>query len=204
MINPACQKSPVFPKLYHVDEVRGSASRMDEIMDAKLTFEDLDVGQEWTSPSRTITETDVVNFATITGDMNPLHINHEFAKNTPYRQPVAHGLLGLSWVAGLGSNSPQVDTVAFACIRSWEFNRPLFFGDTVHVETEVISKQDNAKRSGRVAWRLRLINQRGEVTQQGEFETLVRVAKPLRGPHFQSDEEAAETKRVSENQSDAS
>ena len=144
-------------------------------MKDRLTFGDLEVGQQWTSSSRTITETDVINFANSTGDHNPLHIDHEFARQTPYRQPIAHGLLGLAWVAGLGSNSPKVDTMAFTAVRSWEFSRPLFFGDTVHVLTEVVAKQDNAKRAGRVIWGLQLLNQRGEVTQHGEFETLVRV-----------------------------
>jgi acyl dehydratase len=153
-------------------------------MDGRLAFEDLAVGQLWTSASRTITETDVINFANFTGDHNPLHIDYEFAKRTHYRQPIAHGLLGLSWVAGLGSKCPSVDTVAFTAVRNWEFVRPLFFGDTVHVETRVFAKQDDAKRAGRVLWELKLINQRGEVAQHGQFETLVRVRNPRRGPHY--------------------
>ena len=167
------------------------ASRMDDSMNERLTFDQLQEGQSWTSPSRTITETDVVNFANTTGDMNPLHVDHEFARETHYRQPVAHGLLGLSWVAGLGSNSPAVDTVAFASIREWHFSKPLYFGDTVHVVTEVTEKQSDAKRVGRVTWKMQLINQRDEVTQVGNFETLVRVAKPAPkqaapAPHFLS------------------
>ena len=106
-------------------------SRMDGSMDNRLCFENLQVGQSWISPSRTITETDVVNFANSTGDHNPLHTDYEYAKRTHFRQPIAHGLLGLSWVAGLGSNHPSVNTVAFTTIRNWEFTRPLFFGDTV-------------------------------------------------------------------------
>ncbi len=157
-------------------------------MDSRLTFEQLAPGQTWTSPCRTITETDVVNFANITGDQNPLHIDHEFARSTPYRRPIAHGLLGLSWVAGLGSHSPFVDTVAFISIRQWEFCRPIFFGDTVHVRTTVLEKQPDARRNGRVSWRLELLNQQGEVTQQGVFETLVKVGapatRPVGSPHF--------------------
>ncbi len=162
-------------------------------MDCRLSFEELEIGQQWTSSSRTITETDVVNFANSSGDHNPLHIDYEFAKRTHYRQPIAHGLLGLSWVAGLGSNSPRVDTLAFTAVRNWEFSRPLFFGDTVFVETHVLGKQDDAKRAGRVIWGLKLINQRGEVTQHGEFETLVRVREPVRRPHYPLHSKAAET-----------
>lgn len=163
-----------------VDNVRPDSSRvtsgMDDNMDARLTFDVLSEGQLWISPARTITETDVVSFATLTGDMNPLHVDREFASQSPYRQPIAHGLLGLSWVAGLGSNYPLVDTVAFVAVRNWEFLRPLFFGDTVHVRTTVAEKQSGSRRTGRVLWKLELINQHGEVTQQGNFETLVRVA----------------------------
>lgn len=153
-------------------------------MDGRLTFERIPVGGSWTSPARTITEADVVTFANTTGDRNPLHVDYEFAKSTPFRQPIAHGLLGLSWVAGLGSHTPLVDTVAFVAIRNWEFLRPLFFGDTVHVRTTVLEKQANARRTGRVLWQQELINQNGEVTQQGVFETLVRVEQSGQRPHF--------------------
>lgn len=182
-VNSGCEADEVFPKLYERNDIQ-PASGTDDSMDSRLTFEQIEEGQIWTSPSRTITETDVVNFANVTGDLNPLHLNHEFARQTHYRQPVAHGLLGLSWVAGLGSNSPAVDTVAFTTITNWEFTRPLFFGDTVHVKTECLTKQSDAKRVGRVVWRLKLINQKDEVVQQGQFETMVRVAHPVRRPHF--------------------
>ena len=60
-----------------------------------LYYDDVDVGQDWESPGRTITETDIVNFAGISGDFNPIHMDHEFAKTTPFRRPIAHGLLVL-------------------------------------------------------------------------------------------------------------
>jgi acyl dehydratase len=166
-------------------------SRTGNAMDARLTFGQLEAGQTWTSPSRTITESDVINFANITGDLNPLHIDHEFARNSPYRQPIAHGLLGLSWVAGLGSQSPLVDTVALVAVRDWEFIRPLYFGDTVHVRTTILEKQPNARRHGRVIWKQQLVNQQGEIAQQGIFETLVRVQPALAAPHFEAGSPAA-------------
>ena len=143
-----------------------------------LHYEDLQVGDRWVSQGRTVTEADVVNFAGMTGDYNPLHVDHEFASETPFRRPIAHGVLGLSFVAGLSSYAPYVKTLAFLEIQSWEFLRPIFIGDTVHVETEVTAALPNGRRSGRVSWRRQLINQSGDVLQAGQFVTLVSVANP--------------------------
>lgn len=138
-----------------------------------LQFEDLSVGDSWTTPARTVTESDVVQFAAMTGDFNPLHVDHEFAANGPFKKPVAHGLLGLSWVAGLGCNHPRVDTVAFVGIREWSFLRPVYFGDTIHVESKVAEKGEVAKRGGKIIWDHTVLNQRGKIVQRGVFETLV-------------------------------
>ena len=69
-----------------------------------MYFDDVEVGQFWVSQARTVTQGDVSQFATMTGDFNPLHVDHDFAASGPYRQPIAHGLLGLSWVAGAGKH----------------------------------------------------------------------------------------------------
>lgn len=154
-------------------------------MDSALFFEDIAIGEVYKSPRRTVTEADVVNFASTTGDFNPLHVDYDFASQSVYRQPIAHGLLGISWVAGLGSYFPHVKTVAFSAVRNWEFLRPLYFGDTVHVETSAAEKETSGRRRGKVSWSRKLINQRGEVVQQGVFETLVElrvVEKPA--PHI--------------------
>ncbi len=143
-----------------------------------LTYEDLEVGDTWTSPARTVTETDIVNFACLTGDFNPLHVDREHARGTPYRGRIAHGLLGLSYMAGLSSFSPCVDTAAFIQIVNWRFERPIYIGDTIHVVTEVIKKQQNGRRRGHVIWRRRIVNQHNEVVQEGEIETLVMRSVP--------------------------
>lgn len=149
-------------------------------MDSPIFYEDIEVGQTWVSPRRTVTEADVIAFATSTGDFNPLHVDYDFASKSHYRQPTAHGLLGLSWVAGLGSYFPNVNTLAFTAVREWEFVRPLYFGDTVFVETECISKSISGRRTGKVAWRRKLLNQNKDVVQQGIFETLVAIENPIR------------------------
>ena len=161
-------------------------------MDA-LWFDDVELDQQWTSPARTVTEVDVVNFASVTGDYNPLHIDHHFASQSVYRKPIAHGLLGLSWVAGLGSTSPSMKTVAFTAVKQWDFVAPIFFGDTVHVLTRCLAKTPKGKKAGQIQWERMLINQRDQVVQKGVFETLVAmrplkevVDKPsaLKGPNF--------------------
>ena len=140
-----------------------------------LWFDDVEVGQRWSSPARTLTESDVVNFASMTGDYDPLHVDHESAAKSIYRKPIAHGLLGLSWVAGLGSASPRMRTLAFTSVKRWEFLLPIYFGDTVHVETRCLIKTRKGKKSGQIVWERKLVNQKDQVVQQGQFETLVAI-----------------------------
>lgn len=144
-----------------------------------LGFLDLSVGDEWTSPGRTITEADVTAFAGLSGDFNPLHVDHEFARQGPFRRPVAHGLLGLAVSTGLTSHAPRVDTLAFLGIRDWQFVQPIAFGDTIHVRTRVVALEPKARgRRGVVTWHRQLLNQRGEVVQEGTTQTLVRSHLP--------------------------
>jgi acyl dehydratase len=139
-----------------------------------LGFNDVEVGDVWESPARTVTEADVTLFAGLTGDFNPLHVDHEFAKNTPFGRPIAHGLLGLSLAAGLASRAPWMRTAAFLKIQEWSFLQPIHFGDTVHVQTEILAKEAKSRgRRGVVTWRRRLVNQAGVVVQEGITETLV-------------------------------
>lgn len=141
-----------------------------------LYFNDVAIGETWESPGRTVTETDIVNFAGMTGDYNPLHVDHEFAKNTLFGKPIAHGLLGLSFVAGLGGFSPWMKTAAFLRIVDWKFLKPIFIGDTVHVRTEIVAKEVRGRgRRGLITWKRQLINQVGVVVQEGVTETLVEI-----------------------------
>ena len=146
-------------------------------MGKALYFDDLSVGDCWESRARTITETDVTNFAGLSGDFDPLHVDHEFAKASHFGRPVAHGLLGLSLLAGLSSTCPTVHTEAFTGIRDWEFRLPIFPGDTVHVHTVVLELNETSRRRGRVLWDRALINQDGETVQRGVFETVVATSR---------------------------
>jgi acyl dehydratase len=140
-----------------------------------LAFDDLAVGDEWESPCRTITEADVVNFAGLSGDFNPIHVDHERARKSPFRKPIAHGLLGLAVASGLTSHAPKVDTLAFLAIVEWKFLKPIAFGDTLRVITRVQALETRARgRRGVVTWHKRIINQAGATLQEGTTQTLVR------------------------------
>ncbi len=142
---------------------------------ATMCFDDLTPGDEWESPARTVTEADVVAFAGLSGDYNPIHVDHEAARAGAFGRPIAHGLLGLAIVSGLGSAAPRVDTLAFLAILEWDFLRPIAFGDTVRVlsRVEAITPRSRGRRA-EVVWLRTLVNQRGEVVQQGRTRTLVR------------------------------
>ncbi len=138
-----------------------------------LHLEDLAPGQSWSSPARTLLESDIAAFAGLTGDYDPLHVDHEHAASTPYGRPIAHGLLGLSYMAGLSSTCPRVRTLAFVRIEDWRFQKPMYSGDTVYVMTTVETITPKGRRSGEVVWERKLINQRGECVQSGRLVTLV-------------------------------
>ena len=139
-----------------------------------LFFDDVEVGQEWRSLGRTITEADVVNFAGLSGDFNPIHMDHHFAKTTPFRRPIAHGLLVLCVGSGLGIHAPPMRTMAVLSIREWHFRDPVFFGDTIHVVSKVIDKQVRARgRRGEITWQRQFYNQHGKLVMEGVTLTLV-------------------------------
>ena len=141
-----------------------------------LGYDELSVGDEWESPGRTVTEADVAAFAGLSGDFNPLHVDHAWAASEgPFGRPVAHGLLGLALTSGLASAAPRVDTLAFMAILEWRFLLPIAFGDTVRVLSTVESIEPQARgRRALVVWRRRLLNQEGRVVQEGLTQTLVR------------------------------
>jgi 3-hydroxybutyryl-CoA dehydratase len=139
-----------------------------------LTFQDLDIDDEWESPRRTVTEADVVGFAGLSGDFNPIHVDHVAAARGPFRRPVAHGLLGLAIASGLTSHAPRVATLAFLGILDWKFLEPIRFGDTIHVVTRVVALEARARgRRGLVTWHRRILNQDGQALQEGRTQTLV-------------------------------
>ncbi len=127
-----------------------------------------------------MTQADVVLFAGLSGDFNPLHMDHSSAECNAFGQPVAHGLLGLAIASGLMSQAPRVDTLAFLAILEWRFLHPIFFGDTLHgiSRVEALEPSGNGRR-GVVTWYRRILNQEGKLVQEGRTQTLVRAARAV-------------------------
>jgi 3-hydroxybutyryl-CoA dehydratase len=138
---------------------------MEDLMDFELgkSYDELQIGEE-ASFTKTITETDVYLFAGISGDFNPMHVNEEFAKMTPFKTRIAHGALSQSLIAPvLGTKLPGLGTVAVEI--SCRFKAPTFFGDTITAKAKVSEKMEK-KRWVRMA--LTWTNQRGETIAEGE------------------------------------
>ena len=143
-----------------------------------LHVEDLNVGDQWTSDWREITGDDVADFAQLSGDHDPLHTDQ--AAESPFGEPVAHGLLGLSVLAGLSTKHPEVATLALVSISDWKFEAPIFFGQRVQVLTIVEEIQPHGRRAARVTWLRKLLNEEGRIVQQGRFISLVATKSRVR------------------------
>jgi acyl dehydratase len=142
--------------------------------DNHLYFDDIAVGQSWESQGRTVTEADIVNFAGLSGDFNPIHVDHAFARQTPFRRPIAHGLLVWSISSGLAFYYPPMRTLALLSVQEWHFRGPVFAGDTVRVRSKVAGVEVRARgRRAVVRWERQVLNQHDKVVQEGITLTLV-------------------------------
>lgn len=140
-------------------------------------YEDFEPGTRIETPGRTITESDVVAFAQLTGDYNPLHTDFVYAQEQRFGQPIAHGLLGISYLLGLISRIQMFDGTAVALlgIDDWQFHRPIFFGDTVHgIVTITECRPSRDPRYGILYRRAQLINHKGEVVQEGFINIMMK------------------------------
>jgi acyl dehydratase len=142
--------------------------------DLRRYYEDIAAGEEYESPGRTVTETDIVLFAGLSGDYNVLHTDAEFMKTSIFGERIAHGLLGLAIQSGLFSRATKAYAIlAFVGLR-WKFKGPIKIGDTVRLRARVSAKHDDDKPDrGLITVQRTLVNQRGEVVQEGETDVLV-------------------------------
>lgn len=129
-----------------------------------LYFEDFPVGHEHETRGRTITETDIVMFAGLTGDYNEIHTNEQHSASTRYGRRIAHGLLTLSIATGLAvqTNLMAESVVAFYGIDKLRFTKPVFIGDTIRVRKKVIDTLTKGKEIGVVTFETTVVNQNNE------------------------------------------
>ena len=138
-------------------------------------FEDIRVGEEYSSPGRTVTEADIVIFAGLSGDYNVLHTDAEHMKASLFGERIAHGLLGLSALSGLMMEMDILKGTVEAFLGlTWRFTGPIRFGDEVRGEIAVQAKRLSRKGQGIVTFDLKLKNQKDETVQEGEFTLMVR------------------------------
>ena len=142
--------------------------------DDRRYFDDIQVGEEYESPGRTVTEGDIVLFAGISGDYNVLHTDAEFMKQSIFGERIAHGLLGLSIQAGLFTRATQAYATLASLGLRWKFKGPIKIGDTIRVVARVSGKKETSKPDrGVVTLDRRVLNQRDEVVQEGETDLMV-------------------------------
>jgi acyl dehydratase len=139
-------------------------------------YDDLKVGDSWVSPGRTISETDVVMFAGLTGDYNPIHTDEEFAKTTEFGRRILHGPAGFAFAAGLESRLGIKEGTGIAFLgMTWDLRLPIMIGDTTRVHERVAAMRVTKKPTqGLVTFNVQVVNQRGEIAQEGDWKILMR------------------------------
>lgn len=136
---------------------------IDGSMQKELAYEDIKIGDK-AMFSKTISEYDIYQFAGITGDFNPMHINEEFADTTIFRDRIAHGMLIGSFISTvLGMKLPGPNTIYLS--QTFQFIAPVKVGDTISALVEVIEKQDDKKF---IRLKTQVLNQHDQLVVDGE------------------------------------
>ena len=133
------------------------------VIKKELMYEDIHVGDK-DSFTKTITEYDIVQFARLTGDFNPVHLDPEYAKTTPFKERIAHGILSGSIISTvLGMRLPGPNTIYLS--QNFKFLAPVKIGDTIKANVEVVEKRDDKKI---IKLKTQVTNQHMELVVDGE------------------------------------
>jgi len=141
-----------------------------------MYFEEFEVGQEFITAGRTITETDVVQFAGVSGDFTQIHTDEEYSRNTPIGRRIAHGLLVASITSGLAVQTGVIEgtVILFREISEWKFVKPVFFGDTIKAVMRVSgTKAVPRAGGGLVTIEFDVKNQNDETVNRGTWIVLM-------------------------------
>ena len=137
-------------------------------------FDDIKIGDERLTPRVTVTEGHILAFGGVTGDFSPVHFDEIYAKTTKFGGRVAHGLMGLAIADGLKVQSAFFqDGISLGW--TWKFKRPIRIGDTVQVKFRIADKRVSKSKPnmGILIISLQLLNQHGEVVQEGEHQLMI-------------------------------
>jgi len=144
-------------------------------------FEEFEIGDVFLTVSRTVTETDIVNFCGVSGDFNQLHTDIEFAAKTPFEKRIAHGMCGLAIAIGSINRLGLIEgtTIAFRGIKEWAFKSPIFINDTIYVKILVKDKQERKKPDrGLISFWTSVMNHREELVMEGQLDILMARRSP--------------------------
>lgn len=146
-----------------------------------LYYGDIAEDMVLTTPTRTISESDIMLFAGLTGDFNELHTSAVFAEKTVYGQRIAHGMLTLSMANGLYMRMGCFNrsTIANLGIKEWRFVKPVLIGDTLYVRITLAEKHltSNAEK-GVVNWNVEVLNQRNDAVAKGIWTKMIANPQP--------------------------
>lgn len=144
-----------------------------------LYFEEFEIGATMRTRGRTITEADLVQFAGLTGDYNPMHTDAEYSKNSFMGQRVAHGMLTISYAVGQAYQLGILERTVLG-FRGLEmkFSTPVYIGDTIHAELKVTEKKEAARLGGGVVTlEIKIKKQDDSIAQKGTL-TLLMASQP--------------------------
>ena len=138
------------------------------------TFEEFMIDEEIVSGARTVTEADVVNFACLSGDFQPDHIDKEYARNRPLGERMAHGLLVLSMATGLLNQTGAFEGTSIAILElTARFVKAVKFGDTIRAVQKIVGKKETSKPDrGVLSTRITVLNQDDEEILEADLVIL--------------------------------
>ena len=139
------------------------------------TFDEFMIGEEIASGARTVTETDVVNFACLSGDFQPEHMNEEYARKSPFGERVAHGLLILSIATGLLNQTSAFEGTSIAILEvKAKFLKTVKFGDTIRAIQKIVGKKETSKPDrGVLSTRITVLNQDDQAILEADLAVML-------------------------------
>jgi acyl dehydratase len=139
------------------------------------TFDEFAIDEEIKSGARTVTEADVVQFACLAGDYQPEHMNDEYARNGPFGERVAHGLLILSMATGLLNQTGIFEGTSIAILEvTTKFLKTVKFGDTIRAIQKIVGKKETSKPDrGVLSTRITVLNQDNQAVLEADLTVLL-------------------------------